>query len=117
MEQDVKLTLSLKSTWEQGYNELVVIDYSLCSDSHLKCSKKWLELCAYRRKVRLRKLNPIYTKEWDRISKTKLKRVGCTKITLQRCLSHFIEGKANSVKHKLPENSLGFPTSTVMIER
>lgn len=111
MEQAITTTLRLQRTWESAYYGFIVFDYSDHMNSVGVCQKHWNELCAYRRKVRLQKLNPLYTLEWNRISQTKIRRVGLTSFTMTRQVSHLVENRQKGLSKKLPWNRLHLPTS------
>jgi hypothetical protein len=115
MKQDVTTTLNLQQTWELAYNGFLVFDFSSYQNPVIVCQRYWNDLCSYRRKVRLQKLNPLYTLEWLRISQTKITRVGLTSFTMTKRVSHLVDNRKIAITKRLPSNTLTIPTTVQSI--
>ena len=67
--QNISTRLAISALWAKAYsNGNLEIDYSNDINGMFKAGQAYTALTNYRRYIRTRRLNPLYSKEWEKIS-------------------------------------------------
>lgn len=75
-----------QTSWEKGYKEgSYIIDCSTLPNPMVATNSIYFRLYKYRKYVRKYKLNPIYTNEWSRLKRCKLRKLSLYTIEIYKC--------------------------------
>lgn len=97
----------LRSVWLLAYQDKVqVFNYTGQDHSNQRIVRLRAALYNYRRKIRFKKLDPDYTKEWTRLTMCELVVDSPTQISIHRVHALFFQRKLNKVREtiQLPSN-------------
>lgn len=70
--REIEDFLYLKQTWEKALNDKIIFDFTSEIDGMLICKDVHARFHNYRQTIRTNRLNPNYSKEWERIQRCEL---------------------------------------------
>jgi hypothetical protein len=110
--QNITSRLVIASIWASAYSKgSLEMDYTNESNGIFKARQAYIALANYRRYIRAKRLNPLYSKEWEQISVCSMPIPKTAKVSIKLRTEFQHNRLLKNLLKRHPFSSLAIPTS------